>query len=168
MNSSSKTPPEGWLHVGAIGKPHGLKGEISVTLLTDLVSERTQPGVGLWANGEHLEIETSRPTQDKWLLKFVAHSTRDAVAVLRNAKLYAPRLSEDQILLTDLIGFDVYDQDEKLLGTVTAIVGNPASDLLEVDESLLIPSAFQVGRDDSTKVVNVSLPDGLIESISGS
>ncbi len=125
------------------------------------------PGAKLWAAGEYLEIESSRPNQDKWLLKFTAYETRELAAALRNSKLYAQRIEHSQSLLTDLIGFEVYDQAEQRLGVVTSIVGNPASDLLEIDESLLIPSVFKIAEDLERRVVRVNLPDGLIESLSG-
>ena len=50
MAGPSSTPPDGWLEIGHIRRPHGLRGDAFVQLLTDRV-ERLEVGSRLWSDG---------------------------------------------------------------------------------------------------------------------
>ena len=57
------------LEVGRIGRPHGLRGEVAVTFTSDR-AERHAPGAVLYLDDRALVVETARPHQGRWLIRF--------------------------------------------------------------------------------------------------
>ncbi len=76
-----------------------------------------------------------------------------------------PLDDEDAWWVHELIGSEVVDTDGAQLGTVQAVVANPASDLLELDGGALVPLRFVVER--SAGRVVLELPAGLLDPPSG-
>jgi 16S rRNA processing protein RimM len=147
--------------VGRITKPHGVKGEVMVDLVTDRV-ERVAPGSVLTGGGRRLEVTASRPHQGKHLVTFAGVADRDAAEALRGAVLTAPPLDDpDTLWVHDLIGAEVVDTGGAVLGTVTAVEANPASDLLVLDGGGLVPLRFLVGEEPGRLTVEV--PPGLLD-----
>ena len=52
-----------------MGRAHGIRGEVAVTLVTDRV-ERVAPGAALWVGERRLRVEASRPHQGRFLVCF--------------------------------------------------------------------------------------------------
>ena len=75
-----------YLAVGLLRKPHGVKGEISMQVLTDF-PERLRKGKVILVGEDHrpLKIETVRWHGNSLLLKY---SDCDEVGVLRNLMVY--------------------------------------------------------------------------------
>ena len=65
------------LEVGRIGRAHGLRGEVSVTLTSDR-SERLAPGSVLGTDDRELVVRTARPHQHRWLVMFTGIDDRTA------------------------------------------------------------------------------------------
>jgi len=68
----------------------------------------------------------------------------------------------------ELIGASVVDPDGRLLGRVSAVVANPASDLLELEGGGLVPLVFVVDflpptEEGGPASVVVDVPRGLLE-----
>jgi 16S rRNA processing protein RimM len=149
------------LEVGRIAKPHGLKGEVIVELVTDRV-ERVAPGSVLESDEGPLEILRSSPHQGRWIVAFAGVADRTAAEALRNRTLMAEPLDDPDVLwVHELIGAAVIDREGRHLGTVTTVEANPASDLLVLDGGGLVPLRFVVDRVPGQ--VTVDVPDGLIE-----
>jgi 16S rRNA processing protein RimM len=153
------------LEVGRIAKPHGLRGEVIVQLVTDRV-ERLAPGMTLHSSAGPLRVEHSRPHQRRWIVAFEGVSDRTAAEGLCGLVLEATPLEEpDTLWVHELIGSEVSDPTGALLGRVTAVEANPASDLLVLDGGGLIPLRFVVSHDashDPGRIV-VDIPLGLLE-----
>ena len=64
------------LEVGRISRPHGLRGEVVVALTTDR-TERLTPGTALSTDKGVLVVRASRPHQDRWIVAFEGHGTRE-------------------------------------------------------------------------------------------
>jgi 16S rRNA processing protein RimM len=151
----------GFLEVGRITKPHGLRGEVIVELVTDRV-ERVTPGTVLHTDAGPLTIEGSSAHQGRWIVQFAGVDTREAAEALRGAVLLAEPLDDpDALWVHDLIGSDVVDAGGIRRGRVVSVVANPASDLLELDDGALVPARFVIGH--GPGVVHVDPPDGLFE-----
>jgi len=149
------------LEVGRIGKAHGLRGEVVVTLTTDR-TERVAPGAVLHSDAGELEVVTSRPHQDRWIVAFRDRSGRDAAESLRGLVLRAEALDDpDEMWVHDLVGAEVVSVGGDLVGRCVAVVANPASDLLELDTGALVPVVFVVDRGPGR--VTVDLPEGLLD-----
>lgn len=156
-----------FLEVGRVGKPHGVRGDVFVSFTSD-VDERRRVGASLWLDpdgtGEPLVIETVRAQQDRHVVGFRGLTDRDAAAALTNKLLYAPSLDgQDGLWVHRLIGSEVVDVAGTRWGTCRAVVANPAHDIIELDDGVLVPVPFVVSCDGSTTVIDP--PEGLREAL---
>jgi 16S rRNA processing protein RimM len=160
--------PDERLVVGRVGRPHGLRGEVTVMLVTDR-TERMEPGSHLHADDRELVVESSRTQRDGWVVQFGGVTDVDAAESLRGATLRADPIDvvDDALWAHELIGCAVADRAGTALGTVAAVQPNPAHDLLELDTGALIPMPFVVehlpGSSDSPGRVIVDPPPGLLD-----
>ena len=144
------------LEVGRIGRAHGLRGEIAVSLSTDR-EERLAPGSVLGITGGELVVVRARPHQHRWLVVFEGVEDRTAAEALQGELLYADALPADdvdELWVHELIGAAVQDPSGNSLGTVIAVEANPASDLLVLDGDRLLPLAFLVRHEPGLVVVD--------------
>lgn len=152
------------LEVGRIGRPHGLKGDVTAVLVTDR-AERTEPGAVLYADDHEMVIEAARKNKGGWVIHFAGVSDVHAAEALRGATLTAPPLDDasddDTIWVHDLIGCEVHDVHGTALGVVVAVDANPAHDMLVLDSGPLLPMPFVVEHTPGQVVVD--LPDGLLD-----
>jgi 16S rRNA processing protein RimM len=147
------------LEVGRVVKPHGLKGEVIVELITTR-TDRLVPG----ARFGDLEIVNVKPHQHRWIVGFAGVTTREGAEALRRRVLSAEPIQDgdtDALWVHELIGADVIDTAGTWLGVVTAVEANPASDLLVLDGGGLVPLRFVVDHEDGK--VTVDPPAGLLD-----
>ena len=151
------------LEVGAIVKPHGLKGDVIVVLTTNR-DERVAPGAVLVGeDGREFEVVRSSIHGGRHIVTFAGINGIDAADALRGTPLFAAPLEDpDALWVHDLIGSVVVDQTGDELGTVTAVEANPASDLLVLADGGLIPLRFVIGSEPGVRVT-VDIPDGLLD-----
>ena len=151
------------LEVGRIVKPHGLRGDVIVSLTTNR-DERVAPGSVLTAvGGRALRVVASSPHQGRYRVTFDGVDGIDEAEGLRGSPLLAPALDDpDALWVHQLIGARVEDVSGRPLGTVEAVEANPASNLLVLDRGGLIPLRFVVGNEPGVRVT-VDLPDGLLD-----
>ncbi len=159
------TVPDGepeFLEIGRIERAHGLRGEVIVDFVTNLVEQRTVIGAEFWIDGGKVELATARPHGRKWLLRFTDVVDRESADRLRGATLTArPLPSDTAVFVHELIGRRVVDQHGTHHGEVTAVVDNPAADLLELSDGQLVPLTFYLRHDAAE--VHVDVPLGLLE-----
>ncbi|MSO37345.1 MAG: 16S rRNA processing protein RimM [Acidimicrobiia bacterium] len=155
------------LEVGRIGRAHGLRGEVNVTLTSDR-EERVAPGSVLRAGDRSLVVATSRRHQKRWIVLFEGVDGRNAAEALTGTSLEAELLPGDngEMWVHELVGSAVFDPQDQPIGTVVAVEANPASDLLVVSRAegaseVLIPLNFVVASGDGRIVADV--PEGLLE-----
>ena len=175
--SSSNSDGADLLEVGRIEKVHGLRGEVVVGLVTNMVKARTTVGTEFWADGEWLTVLSARRHKTKWLMTFDGVQGRDAAERLRGKTLQAAPLPADALpdgqaegaasevvaFVHELIGLALVDQDGTDHGPVVSVVDNPASDLLELGDGRLVPLTFYQGHDADS--VTVEVPLGLLTEI---
>lgn len=150
------------LEVGRVVKPHGIAGDVLVELVTDRV-ERLAPGSVLATDDGALEVESSRPHQHRWIVRFAGVAGRDGAERLRGTVLLAEPLDDpDTLWVHELIGATVRDVTGRVLGAVTAVEANPASDLLVLASGALVPLRFVVEAVPRETVV-VDVPEGLVD-----
>jgi len=160
------TPASGELEIGRIGGAHGVRGEVNVSFVTNRL-ERAAPGAVMRAGDRMLVVESARPHQHHWLIRFEGIDDRRTAETLRGAVLTASPLEGDDTLATgefwihELIGSHVVDAAGGALGTVVAVEANPAHDLLVLDNGALVPMTFVLERRDDAIVVDV--PEGLFD-----
>lgn len=175
-----------FLIVGAVQKPHGIKGEVFVRVETDHPTDVFATGrVVRLADADgrpidrSLTVERARPFKGGLLLKAVEIGPRDPhgresdVDALRGLTLVIPRgearpLDEDEVFLHQLVGMTVA-ADEGTVGTVRELYDAPSGFLLAVDRpgkgELLIPFVKAMVRriDVEARVLELEAPPGLLE-----
>ena len=154
-------PADDLLEVGRVDRPHGVKGEVVVSLVTNR-TERLEPGAELHAPGGTLRVRRARPFGKRWVVAFEGCADRDAAERLREAVLRAAPLEDaTELWVHELIGAEVVCTGGLVRGEVTAVQANPASDLLVLDSGALVPLTFVVSAERSRVVVDAPL--GLFE-----
>lgn len=149
------------LEVGRVAKSHGLRGEVLVALTTNRV-ERVAPGAQLYLGDSCLEVVSSKPHQGKWIVQFAGVVGREAADEMHGKTLTAPALDDpDELWVHELIGAEVFEVDGTARGTVQAVQENPASDLLVLDDGMLVPLVFVVEHVGERVVIDP--PDGLFD-----
>jgi 16S rRNA processing protein RimM len=143
---SDKQPGEIEVVVGRIGKPHGIRGEVTLDVRTDEPERRFAPGTTLRAEAPagadrrpaSLTVARARWHQSTLLVTFEELADRNAAEAVRGTVLHATLGPDDMPEDPDeyydhqLVGLDVVDLDGTLLGQVKALVHGSAQDLLTV------------------------------------
>lgn len=160
--------------VAHIGRPQGLKGEVSLDLRTDIPEERLSPGSVLEtvpANAGPLTVATSRTASGRWYVRFAGVDDRNGAEELRGVELIAEADDADEDdawYVHELVGLRVERPDGEVLGKVTDLLNMPAQDLLEIRQNdgvkALIPfvEAFVPEVDVEGGRVVVTPPYGLL------
>jgi len=151
------------LEIGRLVKPHGLRGDMIVSLVTNR-DERLAPGSVLNTDaGQDLTVLRSSSHQGRFIVTFAELSGIDDAERFRGVRLLAaPLVDPDALWIHDLIGSRVEDGRGRVLGTVVGVEANPASDLLVLDGGALIPLRFVVASRPGESVT-VEVPDGLLD-----
>jgi 16S rRNA processing protein RimM len=163
-----------YLTVGFIRRPHGLHGEMVMDLHTDF-PERMKSGRKLLVGEEHqpLTLTGARPHQAGLLVRFKGIDTSEQAGQFRNQWVYikasdAPKLPEGRIYQHELIGFQVVDENDQLLGELAEILETGANNVYVVRDGsgreILLPSIPDVilETDIARRMVRVHLLEGLI------
>ena len=132
--------------VGRIGKPHGIRGEVTIDVRTDEPERRFAPGTTLRAEapqGSASSLTSLTVTRLRWhqsvlLVCFDEVDGRDEAETVRGLVLHTTLGPEDapadpeEFYDHQLIGLAAYDEDGNHLGELTAVVHGAAQDLLRV------------------------------------
>ncbi len=150
------------LDVGRVARSHGLRGEVVVVLTSNRV-ERVAPGSTLFAGDRALTVATSRPHKNGHIVVFTGVDGREQADLLKGQVLQADPIHDpDELWVHELIGSMVVDQTGVERGTVTRVLENPASDILELDTGPLVPVRFVTEFEPNTKIM-VDVPDGMFD-----
>ncbi|MFM7536696.1 MAG: ribosome maturation factor RimM [Acidimicrobiales bacterium] len=155
------------LEVGRIARPHGVRGEVMVDLVTDR-PERSRTGAALRTSGgrtlvvERATRHLSRPGHTRWIMRFVGVDDRaDAEAVAGEMLWAAPIEDPTELWVHELVGSEVAEIDGTVRGRVVAVLENPAHDLLELDSGALVPVVFV--RSCAEGRITIDPPAGLFD-----
>ncbi|MFG1602440.1 ribosome maturation factor RimM [Actinoplanes sp. NPDC049265] len=163
------------LVVGHIGKAHGIRGEVLVTVRTDEPERRFVPGAVFTTTSGTLTLEALRWHQGRIIAQFSGVPDRNAAEELRGTELQVDSSSlvaptdPDEFHDHQLVGLRVVSLDGEELGSVARIDHAPSSDLLVLDKSgggtALIPfvAAMVPTVDLAGGRVIVDLPPGLLD-----
>jgi 16S rRNA processing protein RimM len=152
------------LPVGVLGRPHGLRGEITLRphnaaggdlgLVTELILERTGGAAGARQLVQEVRrLQSIRPGGGGWLVKFAGIDTRTDAEPLTNVPVRVrrtalPPLGPGEYFVADTIGCEVFTEDGRRLGLVADTVWNGAHDVLLVkgEGELMIPAIGEFVR----------------------
>ena len=142
------------LNVGRIGRAHGILGEATIEVRTDLAEERFAIGAKVQTDSHgDLIVVSARVHNGILLLGFDGISDRNAIEKFRDVLLYSevdidePGLDEDDYHVLQLVGCQAYLVDGDLLGEVNEVLNLPGQDVLSIKTDsgeILIPFVRQL------------------------
>ena len=164
--------------VGRLGRPHGIKGELTIEVRTDEPDLRLAPGSVLLteptATGP-LTITAARWHSGRLLVSVQGINDRSAAETLRGtvliAEIHEGTTPDDPEEFYDrqLIGLRVVDTTGLLLGEISDVVHLPSQELLEVRRpdrpAALVPFVAEIviAVDLASGTVTVDPPGGLFD-----
>ncbi len=173
--------------VARVGKPHGLRGEVTVQLHTDDPDRRLAVNATLACEPSDrgpLTVATVRVHQGRHLVGFESVTDREGAEVLRNTRLYIPALDSsgartrgddapsqdvDEYYEDELVGMKVLLLTGETIGTVSALHTRSAQDLIEIARvnggTALVPfvAALIPNVDSARREVVIDPPEGLLD-----
>jgi 16S rRNA processing protein RimM len=164
-----------FLAIGRIVRPHGVRGEVVVEVLTDF-PERfdtiEQVYLGDTLEAQIWQVVTSRWHKDRVLLTLEGCQDRAVAEQLRGLLVQIPieeamPLGEDEYYAHHLIGLDVVTIDGEDLGRLSDVLFTNANDVYVVTGprgQILLPAIADViqGVDLEAGQVTVKLMEGLV------
>jgi 16S rRNA processing protein RimM len=161
---------------GFIMRPHGLKGEVTISLDPDSPAEWNDLDVVFVELNNTLVpyfIQTVSVRGDKAFLKLEDVDTPEQAGLLKNHSLYLPKTYRPKPVGGDfyddeVIGFEIYDSNALLIGKVKTIERAGVNRFLIVDyqdKEVMIPVQKPLLKsiNRSKKTITVNLPDGFLE-----
>jgi len=151
-------PDDGFVAVGRVLAPFGLKGELKVQSLTDN-PRRFAPKSKLYAGQQPVTIASSREAGGHLYVTLKGYAGRTAAERFRHAMLQVreddlPALPEGEYYRFQLLGLDVYDRAGVRLGVLAEVIETGANDVYRIHPDggpdILLPAL-----DDA--IVNVDL-----------
>ena len=116
--------------------------------------------------------ESYYPGGDILRLTFVDYNTADKVSEFKGCKIfltYEMHTTEKMDDFGDLTGYEVYTDDNLLLGKIIEVIQNPGQWLLNIasphKKEILFPfhEDLIILLDDKKKIIVLKLPEGLLE-----
>jgi 16S rRNA processing protein RimM len=164
------------LVIGRIGRPQGLKGEVTVEVRTDRPEERFALGSSVLTDPAErgpLTIRSVREQSGRLILAFDQAADRTQAELLRNVLLVAdvdldqPGDDEDDFHDQQLMGMAVQLADATLVGTVVDVIHLPSQDMLAVESAhgeILVPFVREIVPvvDLPTRTITIAPPPGLL------
>ena len=174
-SSGSDEPELRYLAIGRISRAHGLRGEISMVVLTDF-PERFDTTEWVYL-GNQFQADPYRVVGHRWhqkniLLTLEGVADRTQAEQLRGQYVQVPideatSLPEGVYYLYEMYGLDVVTTDGQSLGTIIDVIETGANDVYVVENQerqILLPAIADVIQTvdlDKGQIV-VQLIDGLI------
>jgi 16S rRNA processing protein RimM len=165
------------LLVGRVARAHGIRGQVVVNPETDFAEERFRAGqvllMGPADRAEQREIREVRFHHGRPIIALAGVETIDAAEALSGTELWMPAaalgpLPEGVFYRHDLVGCDVRDTHEAVIGRVTAVEGTLDRSHLIVDcggAETMIPlvAPICVRVDVPGRRIVVDPPEGLLD-----
>lgn len=170
--------PELLLVVGRIGKPQGIKGEVTVEVRTDAPDERFADGAVLLTEPPErgpLTVESTRDQNGRLMVAFVGVEDRNGAELLRDtllqvdARAIPPSEDPEEFHDFELVGLVAELPDGTLLGAVDEVLHLPHGDVLSISREglpeLLVPFVLAMVPtvDVAGGRVVIDPPEGLLD-----
>jgi 16S rRNA processing protein RimM len=159
---------ENWVVIGRFGRPHGLKGFITLQSFTDPqdnILHYTNWHIFLKNTWQPVKILSTEVHNKAITVKIAGYPERELVACLTNVEIAVQKdqlaqLKPGEYYWHQLIGMHVVNQEGDSFGTVTEIMPTGANDVLVVqgEKRYLIPylpGQFIIEINDSQQMITV-------------
>lgn len=162
--------------VGRIGRPHGIRGAVTVEPRTDEPDERFAPDAVLLpqSGASPLVVRHSQWHSGRLLVEFDGVDDRNEAEALRGTILEVERQDDarpddpEEFYDSALLGCAVVTVTGESLGEVSEVAHLPAQDLLVVageGREVLVPFVSEIvpSVDLAARVITVDPPEGLLD-----
>jgi 16S rRNA processing protein RimM len=171
MPSHEENPTPGYVAVGRIVGPWGLRGDLKVEPLTDF-PQRFAAGRSLCLGGVAYSIERCRWQRGRAILKLAGIDSATAAETLRDRLLEVPEeelrpLGEGEYYHFQILGLEVRTTAGEVLGRVEQIISTGSNDVFVVRGQrgeVLIPAVDDVVKsvDPAAGRIEVEAVEGLL------
>ena len=158
--------------IGRLGKPHGVKGEVTMQVDDDVFDRVDAEYLVLRVDGILVPffIEDYRfKTDCTALIKFEDVDTMEHARELTNCDVFFPRHladnDEDDYTWSFFVGFDLIDAATGcLVGRIASVDDSTANVLFSLEDGSLVPATDDLVEniDVAAHRITMSLPDGLL------
>lgn len=175
--SDSEQPDGACYKIGKLGKPHGVKGEITFMFEDDVFDRVDADFLALDIDGILVPFfmeEYRFRSNESALVKFCDVDTQERARQLTGCNVYFPRYMADDrtedISWAAIVNFEIVDSEsDKVVGEILSVDDSTLNILFEVRTSdgkvLLIPASEELIRNVDTKKrqISVELPQGILD-----
>ena len=162
--------------IGKIGKPHGVKGEVSFMFDDDVFDRTDADWLMLSVDGILVPFfleEYRFKSNETALVKFCDVDTQDEARELTGCDVFFPRHLADEdeghLSWAQIVGFSVRDAETgKVVGEIHSVDDSTINTLFELvtpeGDDLLIPATDELISDINTeeRIIEMNLPEGLL------
>ena len=164
--------------IGKIGKPHGVKGEVSLMFSDDVFDRVDADYLVLMVDGILVPFffeEYRFKSGETALVKFCDIDTKEQAQELTGCDVFFPKKlsdrGENELTWEELEGFEILDADDNdsHIGILSYVDDATENVLFCVEKSggseVLIPASddFIISVDAKNRKIRVSLPEGLLD-----
>lgn len=159
--------------IGQLGKPHGVKGEVSFSFTTDVWDRVDADYLVLMIDGILVPFfleEYRFRGEHSALLKFEGKDSIEDIQDIVGAEVYFPYSLTPDDDDSDYTwgyfeGFRVVDDNAGDLGVISRVDESTVNVLFELESGMLIPAveSFISDIDHEGRVIHMHLPDGLMD-----
>lgn len=151
--------------IGYITTTHGIKGEVKVKNLSDY--DRFLPTQKVSINHKIYEIEHVKKQHDRLIVKFCNVETMNDAIMLKDQEIYVVEkpLQDQGYHYQDIIGKEVYTDNQNYVGIVKFLREVPQGHILEVEVNgslKLIPFVDAFIKDITEEKIIIEVIEGLL------
>ena len=162
-----------YLEIGKIVNTRGLKGEVKVVPWADYPEIFEEINFVYDKSENRYLIENVKYQKENVILKLEGIDSVECAQKLKNSILYVrkdtlPDLDSDTFFVADLIGLDVFDENDAFLGKISDVITAGGADVYIIKndgaKDLLLPALKEVVNEINLEegFVKVTVPDGLL------
>ncbi len=159
--------------IGHLGKPHGIKGEITFRFEDDVFDRTDSDHLILEVDGILVPFfmeEYRFRSEESALVKFCDIDTQDKAARLTGCDVFFPRSAadadSDNMSWAEIKGYMLTDANGgREIGRIAAVDDSTVNILFELEDGKLIPASEELiaGVDKQRREISIEVPEGLLE-----
>lgn len=158
--------------IGRLGKPHGVKGEVSLQFSDDVFDRVEAEYLVLEIEGILVPFfmeEYRFRSAETALVKFCDIDTQEQAAQLTGSSVYFSRSLSDgggeNLSWAEIVGYSLVDAATGIaVGRIASVDDATANVLFELEDGKLIPASEELitAVDKEKKIIEIELPEGLL------
>lgn len=154
--------------IGKIVNTFGIKGELKVVPNFELPNKVYKVGNIFNIKSKDYIVTNVRFHKNNYLIELNNLKNINDIEYLKNNDIYFDidtlNLSDNEYLISELIDYQVIDEENILIGKVTDYDINPSNPLIRVNDDVLIPLKSEILKkvDKHRKIIIIEKIEGLI------